>query len=989
MLCPGSSSPGYLSGSNFDDEESRLTAGRNGLRRQARHHLLPPQHRRDGRPRATATIPQDMGPLMAAQTPVVTKYKAKAGYVRVRVRPDADRFGGLRDIHLAVQRRVYDLAATTPARVRFEFNGAVVPVKGWVPYAKLYLGEATPIVHQDDHFQVCVAGGPRGYRPDSRQFRQRRRDPPRGGPTCAPSRTASPRSSASASPPSGPAWVKDRLSILVACNVVNPTFSSQTKEELTTSRAQLRTPPPEVFERITKKPFTLVERLNRLAQSRDDTQAAAQTRCVRKSQIQVPKLDDALDAGTTHNEGTALILTEGDSAKVCAVNGVTIVGRRKFGVFPLKGKLVNALKGGQKAVLANEELRNVMRIVGLQLGKTYKSLAELRYRRIIALTDADADGKHICGLLVAFVHHFWPELVQMGLLCTFVTPVVKATVGSRTISWYNHDDFLDWQRQHPQDAKKAKIRYYKGLGTSSHEESKQYFRDYDANLKPLQWTPRTDEALHRMFSDKCVNDRKRWIAEPPLPGLDCTRPHFEIDTYVDRELAAYCREDLHRSLPHVMDGLKVSQRKVLWAVMRRNLTDYVKVSQLAGHVSEVAGYHHGEASLAHAIVSMNQCFVGKNQIALLQQHGNFGTRLRGGHDAASERYITTRMADVTRKLYPAADDPHLTTLLDDGHPVEPQFYVGVLPMLLINEVYGIGTGWSAHWPPHHTPDVVANVLRWIQQQPLVPLTPHYPGFTGACHPVDDHKYVLHGTIQPGPQPTQATITELPPHRWIDDVKDKLSQRYPRVDSLGDVDKPHLVVHHPDAATRDAWIASHADGLAKENLSVRNTHAFDVEGRVQHYQDPLQVLVEHATVRMELYRTRQQALVRTVHHELQVDAALAQFLAAVVDRRIDLAQLADDDAVRQAVKIHCPDALPHLGRFLDTPLRSITRDKVSRVNLRVERTTHRLALAQGCQPHEMWLYELSLLPNHLLGHNLSTIQLLLPHERRTQVQQAIG
>ena len=136
-----------------------------------------------------------------------------------------------------------------------------------------------------------------------------------------------------------------------------------------------------------------------------------------------------------------------------------------------------------------------------------------------------------------------------------------------------------------------------------------------------------------------------------------------------------------RSIPNICDGLKISQRKILYSAFKKNLTNEIKVAQFSGYVSEQSCYHHGEASLNGAIVGMAQNFVGSNNINLLEPKGQFGTRLQGGKDAASERYIFTELNKLTRMIYPVADDKILEYLDDDGTLVEPIFYVPIIPMV--------------------------------------------------------------------------------------------------------------------------------------------------------------------------------------------------------------------------------------------------------------------------------------------------------------------
>ena len=95
-------------------------------------------------------------------------------------------------------------------------------------------------------------------------------------------------------------------------------------------------------------------------------------------------------------------------------------------------------------------------------------------------------------------------------------------------------------------------------------------------------------------------------------------------------------------------------------MLKNNITKDSKVAQLSGSVSELSRYHHGEQSLNGTIVNMAQNFVGSNNINLLEPNGQFGTRLQGGDDSASERYIFTQLNPLTRYIFPEADDSVLT-----------------------------------------------------------------------------------------------------------------------------------------------------------------------------------------------------------------------------------------------------------------------------------------------------------------------------------------
>lgn len=174
--------------------------------------------------------------------------------------------------------------------------------------------------------------------------------------------------------------------------------------------------------------------------------------------------------------------------------------------------------------------------------------------------------------------------------------------------------------------------------------------------------------------------------------------------FINKELIHFSIADNTRSIPSMVDGLKPGQRKILFSLFKRlgaghrKLRNEIKVAQLSGYVAEQSAYHHGEMSLNMTIVKMAQDFVGSNNVNLLMPIGMFGTRALGGNEAASPRYIFTNLNEQTRMLFPEQDLPLMSYILEEGLSIEPDHYVPILPMVLVNGAEGIGTGWATTIP---------------------------------------------------------------------------------------------------------------------------------------------------------------------------------------------------------------------------------------------------------------------------------------------------
>lgn len=379
------------------------------------------------------------------------------------------------------------------------------------------------------------------------------------------------------------------------------------------------------------------------------------------------------------------------------------------------------------------------------MGKTYTDVKDLRYGSIMIMTDQDHDGSHIKGLLINFLHNFWPSLLKIpGFLKEFVTPIIKVSQGAHTAhKFFTIADYEKWVEQRGnRGLQGCHIKYYKGLGTSTAAEAKEYFREIVSHtiaFKPLSGGSVDDDAINLAFNKSQADARKDWLTTfDRKVCIDHSKRSIGFKEFVDRELIHFSVADNHRSIPSLVDGLKPGQRKILYSCFKRlpsgakKLSQEIKVAQLSGYVAEHSSYHHGEISLNMTIVGMAQDFVGTNNINILMPVGQFGTRGLGGKDYASCRYIFTNISDQTRTLFPEEDGPVYDYLNEEGFSIEPDYYAPVIPMVLANGAEGIGTGWSTMIPQFSPLDLVENLRSRLQHnRPFKRMSPWYRGFTGS------------------------------------------------------------------------------------------------------------------------------------------------------------------------------------------------------------------------------------------------------------------
>jgi len=390
----------------------------------------------------------------------------------------------------------------------------------------------------------------------------------------------------------------------------------------------------------------------------------------------------------------------------------------------------------------------------------------LRYGKIMIMTDQDLDGSHIKGLCINLFHSEWASLLHIpGFISFMNTPILRAKKGSQIKLFYNEGEYNRWKNE--SEINGWTIKYFKGLGTSTSAEFKEYF----AHKKIVNFVHNgepSDDTIDKIFNKKRPNDRKTWLEQYDKNAyLDTSNSSVNYEQFMDKEMIHFSTYDCARSIPNMVDGLKISLRKILFAAFKRRLTSEIKVAQFSGYVSEHSAYHHGEASLNGAIVNMAQNYVGSNNLNLLEPNGQFGTRLQGGDDSASERYIFTMLNPITRYLFPEMDDAVLNYLDDDGTLVEPEYYVPIVPFALMNGISGIGTGFSCSIPafsPSQIIDYLRFKLKGADTKVVGDFIPYYEGFKGTIKLLSDNKYLIRGAYEKIGD-DKIRITELPVGAW--------------------------------------------------------------------------------------------------------------------------------------------------------------------------------------------------------------------------------
>ncbi|KAG0265402.1 DNA topoisomerase 2 [Mortierella polycephala] len=876
-----------LTSSNYDDSQKKVTGGRNGYGAKL-CNIFSTEFIVETADKSKGLMYKQIFSKNMSVTgkPRITPMKKGEEFTRISFRPDFTRFSMEcidADLEALLKKRTYDMAGCVKG-IKVFLNGERIKIKNFKEYIDMYIpvpgeGEEKPKMIYDspnERWEIaCI--------PSDGQFQHvsfvNSISTSKGGvhvdyiANQIVKELVATVKKKSKSTNVKPFHIKSHMWVFVNCLVENPAFDSQTKENMTLKQSAFGSKcelSEKFIKDIIKSP--IVDGVVNWAAVKDSLALKKTDGSSNRQRLtNVPKLEDAHKAGRGGRQCT-LILTEGDSAKTLVMAGFSVIGRDHFGVFPLRGKLLNVRDTATSAVSTNKEIGYIKQILGLKQGKVYTSIDELRYGHLMIMTDQDHDGSHIKGLVINFLDHYFPSLLKIpGFLVEFITPIVKATKGNRKLAFFTIPEYESW-KESENGARGWKIKYYKGLGTSTNEDAKDYFSQMDRHKK--EFAPSTDEAralVDMAFNKKKADERKEWLSNfQPGTYLDTGVGRIPIEDFINKELILFSMADNIRSIPSMVDGLKPGQRKVIFGAFKKKIVDDIKVAQLAGYVSEKSSYHHGEQSLTMTIVGLAQDFVGSNNVNLLSPKGQFGSRMQGGKDAASARYIFTSVPQITRRVFHAHDDPLLNYLNDDGDSIEPEWYLPVLPMVLVNGSEGIGTGWSSSVPNYNPVDIISNLRRLMKGEEQVPMLPWYRGFVGLIEKENEYKYKVSGTVEELDDST-VKVSELPIRTWTTPYKEQIESWISGTEKTpawikdyrddGTLSKIDLTI----TLTQDQMRKARAEGLESKfklvsSVSTSNMVCFDPHGRIKKYSTPEEIVQEFYDLRLTFYRKRKEYLV---------------------------------------------------------------------------------------------------------------------------------
>jgi len=882
--------------------------------------------------------------------------KAKYSTV-VTVEPDLEYFNKsesectidtLDELSEIIHTRLVQVSVSHPNPIKIYFNGSVIKYKGIKSYMKLFTDEKTFYDSVSADFEYGVTLSPDGVFTHQSFVNCQRTTSDnsthtkyvRGAITNA---VAAHLKKKGMSVRLSNAQISSNLFVFVNIRVKNPTFTSQTKVELSTV-IDVKKYPIDI-----KKVMGLVKTSGLLSRMEEQLSKKALTTMQstlngsKSRSVNIPKLDDAEEAGKSRSYKATLFLVEGDSAKTMVTTGMSVIGRDYYGVFPLKGKLLNVMGASPRQLKENAEICNVMKIVGLNFGKTYETDAELRtlrYGKICTLCDSDIDGFHITGLLLTFFNYFWPALVRGGFLTRFITPIIKATKGNVVKRFFTTQDYDTFVKDTP-SMSGWEIQHLKGLGTSKKEDTLIYFKNMSSyHLKEFCGDDETSDLIKHIFGPKETTWRKEWLLNPMNEErMDYNVKKMNISQFLKTEMYDYSMYNIKRAVPSAIDGLKVSQRKVLhtcFIKFKSNDTPSFKVAQLAALVAAKTNYAHGEVSLQNTITNMAQSFSSANNMPLLTEDGAFGSRRMNGSDASSARYIFTRLRDDARNLFKDRSDNVLEYLVEENMKVEPAFYVPTLPLVLINGTNGIATGFRSLVPSFNPADVIYNIRCKFHAGVIEPKTlmPWYDGTYKTNHKtrIVDNNWVFEGEISYSPTTKKVTITEVPIGVSFEDYKIKVLDVMESKGLIKSTSIKHVTENDPMFVV-DGYEGP-VDTLIEtfklqKTMTMNCMNLLDENGVIKNFSSPEEILEYWYHQRRKCVTVSHKESIRVMKQVIDELNTKYKFIKVIVEDVVKINKRQSDVIVSDMVGAGVSDDKEYIKRLLNT---------MSLASLSVERYT---------------------------------------------------
>lgn len=766
--------------------------------------------------------------------------------------------------------------------------------------------------------------------------------------------------------------IRQHISLILSVRVINPKFNSQSKNYLEAPKIRINIKPEEIIK--LKSEWRLFEVLQNLLEMKEKQQLA-KTDGKLKKYVDLKNGIDANYAGKSNRHKCILFLTEGKSGATYAEKIIALESSKRdyIGLLPLRGKALNVMKAEELKIENNKEIIELKKMLGLVEGTDYlqeENFNNLRYGSVMILADSDVDGKHIVGLIINFFFCRFPSLLRRGYVLFYRSPIIRAWrkkpfLPEKAITFYSEQKYQEWIKETP-DHDKWHFKYYKGLATSNDQE---IIQDHKSMKRVVcLYDDESEECIKLAFDVKLSDQRKDWISaykknqeynefeeEEMLP----------ISRFFKEEFITYSIANIKRCIPSLIDGLKESERKVIfscfknWNIGPNSFKNYqsIKVAQLGADTARITNYHHGEESLNKVITKLSQSFVGSNNLPLLKADCQNGSRYDGGKNSPKARYMFVQPEVYFHLIFRIEDFNILNFITEEGKSIEPEFFYPIIPLCLINGVCGIATGYSTFIPNHNPKDIILWLKNRIRQKENKVLVPYYKGFNGKIRLKEDNTFISYGKYKIVKE-KNVIIEELPIqiwpydyHRLLEDLRNKK-----KLASFRDLSCDDSVYFEIKKFKQEI---NYKSLHLKSSLSLNNMVLLIENDEPLTFDTTEEILECFYRRRYRIYKKRKEYLLSQMNKELKKLEYKYKFVSSVLEEKIVFMKKNIDEIKLQLQKLEIPFEL-----YENTKIKDFSSEELEKLTGKINKLKEEIKIYQEKDVGDIWIEELEELEKYI-------------------------
>jgi DNA topoisomerase-2 len=659
-------------------------------------------------------------------------------------------------------------------------------------------------------------------------------------------------------------------------------------------------------------------------------------------------------------EDSSFMLSNGIISHNSAISSVKIHRNPNLqGAYALKGKSIGNINGMKSSeIYDNIELKGLMASIGLKIGEKAKNL---RYNTINITSDNDNDGYNITGLLINFFFTHWPELFEEGKIFQILTPCVVAKQNKITKEFYSDLEYNNWLSTLTNtEIHSWNISYKKGLAALEDNEYKNIL--HKSKKLQLLKDSETGNILEIWFG-KDSNKRKQLISETFCTGIIYDKSEKNITKYLKDEYLLFAYYTIeNRAIPSLIDGFKPVQRKIINESLRiwNNNDKQLKIFQLGGYTAANQKYHHSDASLSGAIINMVQKF--KNNLSLFDEIGQFGT-LRS-RDAGAPRYIGTCLNNNFKLTY--KDNNLIKIKYDEGDKIEPEHFLPIIPMVLINGSSGMAVGFATNILNRNPKNIISVCLDYLNGKTINinNLKPYYNQFTNNIQTklVDKDllKWNMYGKLEIVNSNT-VKIIELPPNYEFETyekvlnklIQKKLIQEYEDNSS----DKVEYIVKF----TRENLSKYNEEQLIElfklKYSETENLNTLDEFGKLKKFNSIEELIKYFIDFRLTFYDKRKKLIIDNLTDDIKILKNKTNFLKGIISEDIKINKVPKEKIITQLDKLKFDLIDNSFNYLLNMSIQSLNKENLEEYINKLKGKESELKEIKKKEPKQMYIDDL--------------------------------